>query len=162
MQDTSPNLPQHCQTLEDELDHVKLEIVKMMSVKDASSKESQTLKNYEVKISELEEENEKLEKVVKHLELSQKTDSVDQHQTDEKWSIPDIIVVNSSFVDLITNTDRTSPDGQEIEDECLVQPCQAFRGDSHELNDLEENVNKLRESNSLMESENLKLLETNE
>ena len=158
MQDTSPNLPQHCQTLEDELDHVKLEIVKMMSGKDAFSKESQTLKNYEVKIFELEEENEKLKQAVKHLELSLKTDP----QLDEKVSIPDILLANTSFVDLITDTDRTSPDGQEIGDECLVQPCQAVGGARHELNDLEQKVNKLRESNSLMESEKLKMIETNE
>ena len=152
----------HCQTLEDELNHVKLEIVKMMSVKDASSKESQTLKNYEVRISELKEENEKLKQAAKHLDHSLMTDPHDQHQPDEKVSIPDILVATSSFVDMITNTDRTSPDGQEIDDECLVQPCQAFGGESHALDDLEEKMSKLRESNSLMESENLKLLENNE
>jgi hypothetical protein len=162
LQDTTHNLPHHCQTLEDELDHVKLEIVKMMSVKDASSKESQTLQNYEVKISELEEENKNLKQAAKHLELSLKIDPHDQHQPDEKVSIPDILVATSSFVDLITDTDRTSPDGQEIDDECLVQPCQAFGGESHALDDLEEKMSKLRESNSLMESENLKLLENNE
>ena len=132
-------------------------IVKMMSVKDASSKESQTLQNYEVKISELEEENKNLKQAAKHLEISPKTDPHDQQQPDEKLSIPDILVATSSFVD----TDRTSADGQEIDDECLVQPCQPVGGNSHQLNELEEKFNKLRESKFLMESEKLKLLENN-
>jgi hypothetical protein len=113
LQDTSTNLPEHCQTLEEELNHVKLEIVMMMSEKDASSKESHTLKKHEVKISELEEENEKLKQVVKQLEHSLKTDQHHQNQPEEKVSIPDVLVDTSSFLDLITFTDRTSPDGQE-------------------------------------------------
>ena len=133
-----------------------------MSVKDASSKEGQTLQNYEVQIYELEEENKNLKQAAKHLELSPKTDPHDQQQPDETLSIPDILVATSSFVDLITNTDRTSPDGQEIDDECLVQPCQPVGGNSHQLNELEETFNKLRESKFLMESEKLKLHENNE
>ena len=77
-------------------------------------------------------------------------------------SIPDILLADRSFVDLITYTDRTSADGQEIDDECLIQPCQAFRGSSHALDDLAEGMIKLRESNSTMESKNIELLETNE
>ena len=71
-------------------------------------------------------------------------------------------MADSSVVDLITYIDRTSADGQEIDDECLVQPCQAFRGDSHALDELAERMIKLRESNSTMESKNIKLLENNE
>lgn len=40
---TSRNLPENSQTLEDELNNVKFEIVKMMSVKEAYSRESQSL-----------------------------------------------------------------------------------------------------------------------
>ena len=158
LQDTSPNLPQHCQTLADELDHVKLEIVKMMSGKDNFSKECHTLKNYKVKISELEEENEKLKQSVKHLEHSLKTDP----KPDKTVTIPDILVATSSFVDLITNTDRTSPDGTEIDNQCLVQPCQAVGEDCYQLNNLKEKMNELRKSNNFMESEKFKLLENNE
>ena len=122
----------------------------MMSVKDTSSKEVQKLIKYEVKISELEEDNEKLKQAVKHLELSLKTDT----QLDEKVSIPDILVANKSFVDLITDTDRTSPDGQEVDYECLVQPCQAVGGDCYKLNNFEEKMNELRESNALWSLKN--------
>jgi hypothetical protein len=140
LHDTSPNLPQHCPSLEDELDHVKLEIVNMMSVKDASNKEIQTLQKYEVKISEFEEENDKLKQSLKGLEHSLKTDP----KPYEKVSIPDILVATSSFVDLITHTVRTSPDGQEVDDQCLIQLCQAVGGNICKLNDLEEKVNKLK------------------
>ena len=55
------------------------------------------------------------------------SDSHYQQQPNEKLSIPDILVDNSNFVELITNSDRSSPDGQEIDDDCLTQPCQSLR-----------------------------------
>ena len=65
LQVASPNLSEPCKTLEDELDHVKFEIVKMMSEKESTSKENQTLKKYKIKISELEEQNEQLKQTTK-------------------------------------------------------------------------------------------------
>ena len=49
-----PNISKPCKTIEDELDHVKLEIVKRMS--DNEHEVVEKLKKYETKISELEEE----------------------------------------------------------------------------------------------------------
>ena len=42
-----PNISKPCKTLEDELDHVKLEIVKMMSDNEHEVVDKQKLKKYE-------------------------------------------------------------------------------------------------------------------
>ena len=53
MQISSPKIPENCQSLEDELDFVKFEIVKMMSEKENKSEDAHRQINYEKKISEL-------------------------------------------------------------------------------------------------------------
>ena len=88
----------------------------MISEKGITSEGNELLKVYEKKISELEEEN-------KQLKESFKNNTHDQQQPNENVSNPESIVATSSFLDLILKTDRSSPDGQEIEDECLEHEC---------------------------------------
>ena len=157
----SPTLSEPCKTLEDELDHVKFEIVKMISDKEHASKENETLKKYQNQISELQKQNEQLKQTFNELECSTKTDPHHQQRMNEKVSIPDILVDNNSFVELITSTDRSSPDGREIDDDCLTQPCQRLRWNKSEIAGLEEKIEKLEETKFVIEFEKNKLLENN-
>ena len=123
----------------------------MISEKGITSEGNELLKIYENKITELEEEN-------KQLKESFKNNAHDQQQPNENVSYPESIVATSSFVDLILKTDRSSPDGQEIEDECL----------EHEYFSSEQNISnsnylkkKLEEKMFSMELEKNKLLENN-
>ena len=80
----------------------------MMSEKEDKAEETKRLKNYEKNISELIEQNEVLKQAVMQLETS--------HNQDANVPIPDILVASSnSTIHLITSSDRSSPDGKEIE-----------------------------------------------
>ena len=107
LQISSPNVSENCNSLEAELDHVKLEIVKMMSEKEEKSKEANRVQSYEKKISELEEQNILLKKEILMLATSNKTESCNQIKAEENIFLPDILI------------DRSPPDGQEREDKCL-------------------------------------------
>ena len=102
----------NCHSLEDELNHDKFEIVKMMSEKEDKAEETKRFKNYEKNISELIEQNEVLKHAVMQLETSHKTDCQKQ---DANVPIPDILVTSISTINLITSSDGLSPDGQEKE-----------------------------------------------
>ena len=69
MQIPSPNISKPCKTLEDELHHVKLEIVKLMSDNEHEVVDKQKLDKYETKISELEE------KIAQFKELKENEDT---------------------------------------------------------------------------------------
>ena len=123
----------------------------MMSEKGIISEENKLLEIYEKKISELEEENKKL----KH---SAKNNTHDQQQPNENVQNPESILATSSFVDQILTTERSSPDGQEIDDECLEhQYCSSGKNIPNNI-DSEE---KLEERTFSMELEKDKLLENN-
>ena len=140
-----------CKTLANELDNVKFEIVKMMSEKGITREENKLLEIYKKKISELKEEN-------KQLKESFKNNTHDQQQPNENVSNPESIVATSSFVDLILKTDRSSPDGQEIEHECLEHEYCSSGLTISNNNGLER---ELEEKTFSMELEKNKLLENN-
>ena len=104
LQISSPSVSENCNSLEAELDHVKLEIVKMMSEKEEKSKEANRVQSYEKKISELEEQNILLEKEILMLSTSNKTEIFNQIKAEENIFLHDILL------------DRSPPDGQERED----------------------------------------------
>ena len=80
-----------CKNLEEQLDQVKCQIVKIVSDRNVITKENAVLKNYQIAFDSLTEQNElliqKLNENTKMLDISS--------------NVPD--------------TDRTSPDGQEID-----------------------------------------------
>ena len=84
----------------------------MMSGKGINSEENKLLKVYENEIFELKDEN-------KQLKQSVKKKAHDQQQQNENVQNPENIGDSSSFVDLILTTERSSPDGREIDDESL-------------------------------------------
>ena len=102
--------------LEEELDHVKMEIIKMISEKkQQGGKESEKAKECQTRVLQLEHENKKLKQTIKDLQLGMK---MHHHKTqhldvsDEKVvPIPDILVEQMPCID------RSSPDGQEREEE---------------------------------------------
>ena len=153
---SSSNLTEPCATLGDELDHVKYEIVKMISEKGQISTENEIIQNYKIKISELQEESEKLRQTVKELECTSFSDPHNSQRMQDNSTLPDILVDNNSFKDLITSSDRSSPDGQEIDDDCLTQPCQGLRLNTTDISCLEEHI-----ETAAMDSEKNKLLENN-
>ena len=113
----------------------------MMSDKGIPSEENKLLGSYEKKISELEEENKKLKQLAKN-------NTHDQQQPNES------IVVTSRFVDLILTTERSSPDGQEIDDECLEHEYCSSQNISNSIDSEEKRT-------CSMELEKAKLLENN-
>ena len=117
-----------CPTLEDELDHVKSEIMKMMSEKEQGTKGDQKLEKYQHKITELEEENQRLKHLVKELDLETKTKAVEQDKSDKTVNIPDILIANNGCSAAIS-ADRSSPDGQETDEKFPVQRCQVDTDD---------------------------------
>jgi len=153
---SSSNLTEPCATLGDELDHVKYEIVKMISEKGQISTENEIIQNYKIKISELQEESEKLRQTVKELECTSFSDPHNSQRMQDNSTLPDILVDNNSFKDPITSSDRSSPDGQEIDDDCLTQPCQGLRLNTTDISCLEEHI-----ETAAMDSEKNKLLENN-
>ena len=154
MQTPSPQAPGHYYSLEDELDHVKLEIVKMMSDKEGKPNESKRLQNYEKKISELETENQKLREKAIFLESNEKTECFNEQKADKNLLIPDILVDRSNLIDLITHTERTSPDGQERDEETQLHHCPCSSIDKGLV------IENARKSNSVLDIENTKLLES--
>ena len=111
MQLSSPHVSENCNSLEAELDHVKLEIVKMMTEKEQKSKEANQVKSYEMKISELEEQNKLLKREILSITTSNMTEKSNQPKSEETLCLPDILV------------DRSPPDGQEREDDSQSNHC---------------------------------------
>ena len=137
--------------LVDELDHVKMEILKMISEKkQAGGKQSEKDEKYQSKVFQLEQENKKLRRTIKDLHNGMKLNPKDQQLVDEKAiPIPDILVEQMPCID------RSSPDGQEREEE-NHHIC--HKEDTSVNN---EKMEKLEQSNSELELSNSKLLEEN-
>ena len=122
-------LEQHCKNLEDELDQVKFQIVKIVSDKNDFSKENAVLKTYQNAFATLTEQNEILKKRLEgftRMEISNETPTI----------IPDI--------------DRSSPDGQEKDSHPIVK-CRNNSEYEDVLVQLKENMIKLVEEKSLMQ-----------
>ena len=122
-------LEQHCKNLEDELDQVKFQIVKIVSDKNDFSKENAVLKTYQNAFATLTEQNEILKKRLERftrMEISNETPTI----------IPDI--------------DRSSPDGQEKDSDPIVK-CRNNSEYEDVLVQLKENMIKLVEEKSLMQ-----------
>lgn len=97
-------LEQHCRNLEGELDHVKDEILKMISDKSSKSRENETLRKYVKAYEEARAENDGLRKEMALLKLAAPPKS------------PSLSSNSSSSSSSSThNIDRSSPDGQEFE-----------------------------------------------
>ena len=114
----------HGSDLEEELDHVKIEIMKMISEKKqqqgAGSKETESVKKVQARVIQLEHENKKLRQTIEDLQPGMKKmhpHLKNQHldvSVGEKSAparIPDILVEQMPCID------RSSPDGQEREEE---------------------------------------------
>ena len=127
-------LEQHCKNLEDDLDQVKFEIVKIVTDKNHVSKENAVLKTYQNAFASLIEQNEFLKRRVQ--ELSDK-EAIGYHiQSDQEKNSP-MMSCSGIKEGQIPGIDRTSPDGQEKDPDHQVN-CKSDI-------DLEEEVLKLKE-----------------
>ena len=133
-------LERQCKDLEDQLDQVKHQIVKIVTDKNDFSKENAVLKNYQIAFTSLTEQNSFLKQ-----KLEMNTTMLDA-SFEGSFKIPD--------------TDRTSPDGQEKEKEqALFKSTIEYETELKTLVDKvtvlmeEKNLNneKLKDLNSLQE-----------
>ena len=124
-------LEQQCRDLEEQLDQVKLQIVKIVTDKNVVCKENAFLRNYQIAFDSLTEQNEMLKK-----KLVENTKMLD-------------IQIDNSVV--IPETDRTSPDGQEIDKD----PMSLFKSSI----EYEAEIERLHQENKEMEKKAQKLEE---
>ena len=121
-------LERQCKDLEDQLDQVKHQIVKIVTDKNDVSKENAVLKNYQIAFTSLTEQNlflkQKLENNSKMLDTS----------------------LESTFK--VPETDRTSPDGQEREKDQILVFKSSIEYET-ELNILVEKVKTLEEEKTV-------------
>merc|ERR1719410_2289381 len=116
----------------------------------AGGKQSEKDEKYQSKVFQLEQENKKLRRTIKDLHNGMKLNPKDQQLVDEKAiPIPDILVEQMPCID------RSSPDGQEKEEE-NHHIC--HKEDTSVNN---EKMEKLEQNNSELELSNNKLLEEN-
>ena len=109
-------LEQHCKNLEDELDQVKFQIVKIVTDKNDFSKENAVLKTYQSAFVALTEQNELLKRKVGELTIMSVSNP-------EVWSEQVTIsteIVNGSCRSQTPEIGRSSPDGQEKDADQLV------------------------------------------
>ena len=124
-------LEQQCRDLEEQLDQVKLQIVKIVTDKNVVCKENAFLRNYQIAFDSLTEQNEMLKK-----KLVENTKMLD-------------IQIDNSVV--VPETDRTSPDGQEIDKD----PMSLFKSSI----EYEAEIERLHQENKEMEKKAQKLEE---
>ena len=96
-------LEQHCQNLEEQLDEVKIEIVKIISDKADFSKENAVLKTHQQAFHDLELQNAEL-----------------RRRLEEGGATLEVPGDTVEGVKMLPEVDRSSPDGQERE---LLVPC---------------------------------------
>ena len=139
----------HCKNLEDQLDSVKFEIVKILSDKADFSKENAVLRSYQQAFIELELQNCEL-----------------RRRLQEEGNRPETSQETMEVVKMIPDIDRSSPDGQEKE---MLAPChlgsskmaeeevgrlqQRLEVLEEEKRGLQDKVGQLEESLGLMQSE---------
>ena len=121
-------LERQCKDLEDQLDQVKHQIVKIVTDKNDFSKENAVLKNYQIAFTSLTEQNSFLKQ-----KLEMNTTKLDAS-------------FESSFK--IPETDRTSPDGQEKEREQALTIKSSIEHES-EMKTLVDKVSVLLEEKTL-------------
>ena len=121
-------LERQCKDLEDQLDQVKHQIVKIVTDKNDFSKENAVLKNYQIAFTSLTEQNSFLKQ-----KLEMNTTKLDT-SFEGSFKIPD--------------TDRTSPDGQEKEKEQTLLFKSSIEYET-ELKTLVDKVTVLLEENTL-------------
>lgn len=108
----------HGSDLEEELDHVKIEIMKMISEKkqQQGGKDTDNVKKIQARVVQLEHENKKLRQTIQDLQPGMKihhhkNQHLDVSVGEKSVRIPDILVEQMPCID------RSSPDGQEREEE---------------------------------------------
>ena len=150
----------HGSDLEEELDHVKIEIMKMISEKkqqQGAGKETESVKKVQARVIQLEHENKKLRQTIEDLQPGMKKmhHHLKNHHldvsVDEKSSsarIPDILVEQMPCID------RSSPDGQEKE-EINQHICSGKENRSLSLSRIKELESKIAD----LEQSSCKLLE---
>jgi len=127
-------LEEQCKNLEDDLDQVKFEIVKIVTDKNDVSKENAVLKTYQNAFASLIEQNEILKRRVQEMSLNE---AIGQHfQLDQERYSP-MMSYSGTKEGKIPEIDRTSPDGQEKDSDQQVN-CKS------DMN-LEEEILKLKE-----------------
>lgn len=139
-------------SMELELDHVKMEIMKMISEKkqataDKGSEDNEKVKKVQDRVNQLELENKKLKQTIQELQHSIKIDPGDlKHQ--RIVGMPDIVVEQIACIDSI---DRSSPDGQEKEEEAL--------NTKEDIVMMDARIEQLQQANNDLDNTNSKLLE---
>ena len=128
-------LEEQCKNLEDDLDQVKFEIVKIVTDKNDVSKENALLKTYQNAFASLIEQNEILKRRVQELSVNEA--AIGHHiQSDQERNLPKMSC-SGTKEGQIPEIDRTSPDGQEKDPDQQVS-CKS------DMN-LEEEILKLKE-----------------
>ena len=102
-------LKQHCKNLEDELDQVKVQIVKIVADKNDFIKENAVLKNYQNAFAALTEQNEILRRKVTELSFK----GVTFEDQSETVKIDVKMAANGEIRSYGLDIARSSPDGQE-------------------------------------------------
>ena len=106
-------LEQHCKNLEGELDHVKDEIMRIITDKSNKTKENQSLKHYVKAYEDLRLENQNLKKELALIKLSPpKRPSLNSNSS--SGSSRSNSEAGGDHQD-VKSLDRSSPDGQEFE-----------------------------------------------
>ena len=123
-------LEQHCKNLEDELDQVKFEIVKIVSDKNDFSKENAVLRTYQNAFATLTEQNESMKKKLEELAIMDSSNEP---------------------LRMIPESERSSPDGQEKDsDQVLIYKS---------TSDYEEEVIQFKDTLDKLEKEKQNLKE---
>lgn len=145
----------HGSDLEEELDHVKIEIMKMISEKkqQQGGKDTDSVKKVQARVSQLEHENKKLRQTIQDLQPGMKiphhkNQHLDVSLGEKSVRIPDILVEQMPCID------RSSPDGQEREEE-NQHICSGKEDSSVSL----KRIKDLELKNSDLEQSSCKLLE---
>ena len=135
------------------LEKVKHEIIKIISQKENFCKENEVLKDYQIAFSQLNGQNIALKERIQELENSIHTDQ------NEGSLIPENLIGNENVINSISDIDRSSPDGQEIDNECLSLPCQNIELKNGDNIYLEEKIKSLETDKSSLETDRKELLE---
>ena len=109
-------LEQHCRNLEGELDHVKDEIIKIISDKSSASKENASLRHYVKAYEDLRLENQELKKELALLKLpisSKRKECPKSPKLSNGSNSPSSGSDSGSDHQDVKSIDRSSPDGQE-------------------------------------------------
>ena len=145
----------HGSDLEEELDHVKIEIMKMISEKkqQQGNKDTDNVKKVQARVVQLEHENKKLRQTIQDLQPGMKihhhkNQHLDVSVGEKSVRIPDILVEQMPCID------RSSPDGQEREEE-NQHICSGKEDSSVSM----KRIKDLELKNSDLEQSSCKLLE---